>query len=130
MGRATLVTFLSLTLENRTLSGGNYSQAQVNRWSRVSERAHRYEIHARLGVGTHVFEIDSSRALQWNPAVGMRTSFHRLSNLLDWHVIQQNCFRTVSQRLLELGQSAHLHFDGLSAAAVAVGSFEHWLNSA
>jgi len=111
-------------------SGGHDTQAHVRSLRRVCEQANRNEIDARLGVGANVFQADSARALHWDGMFKFRTTLHRAPDVFCRHVVQQNRFSTVSQRIFQLAEVPHFHLDGLRTAPVSHSALQDGHDSA
>ncbi len=108
-----------LSSEWRGLSGGNgmaiYAgctrMLRVDRGHRMGQRADGDEVHAGFGVGANVGEVDAARSFQRDLAVELSDALDGLANLFRRHVVEQDGFGAMLQRLLEFFQRAHFDFD-------------------
>ena len=92
----------------------------------VGERAHADEVHARLGIGADVFEHDAAGGFGGNPALGLPAvsvldALHRPADLGGRHVVEQDGFGAMSERLFKLLRGAHFHLHALAQAGASQG---------
>ena len=105
-------------------SGRRDSQAHVNGRRGLGQRTYRNEIYARLGVCPHVLEIDSTCALERNPARVSRADLDRFTNIFNAHMVEKNRLGTVLQCLLQLFEGTDFDFDRLPSATVVDHTLE------
>ncbi len=139
MGRCEVGNWTSSKLDDRTWTtnatedySGRYAHAHVGGVSGVSEQADGNKIHARFRISTHIFKTNAARTLErecFDPGLGADARPARRTSS-GGHVIEQNGFRSVRERLIQFFESAHFNFDGLGAASVADGVLEGGHNAA
>ena len=90
----------------------------------MRKRPDRDEIHARLRVRAHVFQIDSARTLQRNAACVPRTDLNSLAHILNAYMVKQDRLRPVFQRQLQFFERLHFNLDRLPATPVVDGTLQ------
>src|SRR5213593_296766 len=110
------------------LSGGN-AQAHVYCRGGMSQSADGNKIHASVGIGADVFEIDAAGALEWNAAVGFAAPLNCGTHIRDVHVVEQDGFGAKSECVFEFRKRAHFNFDRLRTPAVAMRALKRILDS-
>ncbi len=96
----------------------------------MSEQADGDEIDTGVGVGANIFQTNSAGAFQGNSALEMGAALDGAANVFGRHVIEEDGFGAMRERILEILGRAHFYLDGLRAATVANCTLEGGDNSA
>src|SRR5260221_7362405 len=91
--------------------------------------AHTDKVNARLGISTDVLEHNATTGLSRNPLVGLAFSsltnaFYGTLHFFHCHVVEQDGFGSMRQRLFQLLRGAHLYLHPLAALALLERALE------